>query len=290
MWACLHFGTMSFSDYIPVFEGKLAVVSSLLTSVLFTVLSSRINVTYIIFIEFVCVLMFLSLWKYVQCSRVLFVAHLLGVVLATGIQLLQFDHINYLGMYMIVLAFFHLSEYIVTSIHNPTTLQLDSFLINHSLEYVIAAIASWIEYAIEYYYWPYMKSYFFVSWFGIVLIICGEMLRKLAMLTAMSNFTHHVQFYKRHNHQLVTSGVYRFFRHPSYVGWFYWSIGTQLLLCNPICAVAYMAASWMFFRERIICEEQNLVHFFGQDYINYQKEVGTGLPFISGYKSPINIH
>lgn len=23
-------------------------------------------------------------------------------------------------------------------------------------------------------------------------------------------------------------------RHPSYMGWFWWSIGTQLLLCNPV--------------------------------------------------------
>ena len=29
-------------------------------------------------------------------------------------------------------------------------------------------------------------------------------------------------------HYLVKSGVYAWFRHPSYVGWFYWSIATQV--------------------------------------------------------------
>jgi len=26
------------------------------------------------------------------------------------------------------------------------------------------------------------------------------------------------------------------------------------------------------------------MNFFGEDYVNYQKQVGTGLPFIKGYQ------
>ncbi|CAN0453530.1 unnamed protein product, partial [Hapterophycus canaliculatus] len=33
---------------------------------------------------------------------------------------------------------------------------------------------------------------------------------------------------REESHQLVTSGVYRFLRHPSYFGWFWWSLGTQV--------------------------------------------------------------
>ena len=88
------------------------------------------------------------------------------------------------------------------------------------------------------------------------------------------------------DHKLVTEGVYRLFRHPSYVGWFYWSVGTQLLLANPVCTIGYTMASWKFFNERIEYEELNLISFFGQDYIDYQRRVGTGLPFIEGYVVP----
>lgn len=42
--------------------------------------------------------------------------------------------------------------------------------------------------------------------------------------------------------------------------------------------------SWKFFHDRILIEEVTLLNFFGQDYIEYQKKVSTGLPFISGYK------
>lgn len=63
---------------------------------------------------------------------------------------------------------------------------------------------------------------------GLLLVMFGDCLRKAAMLTAGSNFNHIVQNEKAQSHVLVTSGVYSYFRHPSYVGWFYWSTGTQV--------------------------------------------------------------
>lgn len=76
-------------------------------------------------------------------------------------------------------------------------------------------------------------------------------------------------------------------RHPSYVGWFWWSVGTQLILLNPFCAFAYTAASWKFFSERIYAEEMTLVRFFGTKYVEYQQKVGTGIPFIEGFVVPV---
>lgn len=42
-----------------------------------------------------------------------------------------------------------------------------------------------------------------------------------------------------------------YFRHPSYFGFFIWSIGTQVLLINPVCTVGYTVVTWRFFRDRI---------------------------------------
>lgn len=67
-----------------------------------------------------------------------------------------------------------------------------------------------------------------VSLVGVLLCVGGEVLRKLAMFTAKTNFSHIVQSVHEEGHQLVTHGVYKYCRHPSYVGWFYWSIGTQV--------------------------------------------------------------
>ena len=50
--------------------------------------------------------------------------------------------------------------------------------------------------------------------------------------------------------------------------------------------MAYAFVSWKFFSERVVNEEYMLISFFGRDYVEYQKRVPTGLPFIRGYANP----
>ena len=109
--------------------------------------------------------------------------------------------------------------------YSPDKLSLDSFLINHSPEYQIAAVASWIEFLLELWLFPWMKNIVILNFIGLFLMTGGEALRKLAMITAESNFTHLIQTKKDKNHVLVTHGIYSLCRHPGYAGWFWWSVG-----------------------------------------------------------------
>ncbi|KAF2359990.1 Isoprenylcysteine carboxyl methyltransferase [Trinorchestia longiramus] len=210
----------------------------------------------------------------------------IGVAFGWGLVMVALDlhGLRIFGSYISVLAFFHFSEYFVTAATNPPALSLDSYLLNHSLSYWLAAISSWVEFFLEWYFFPPIKSLWYVSAVGAIACLAGEVTRKFAMITAQKNFNHLVQVRRQSGHKLVTHGVYAWCRHPSYVGWFWWSIGTQVLLINPICVVFYTAASWYFFNERIEFEEMTLLNFFGQEYVDYQKQVGSGLPFIKGYR------
>lgn len=270
---------------LPVFEGKVA-LTSVLSSVASVVImtSSGLSLWTMALVETVYILSLLLIMFSLPIVRVVLCAHVLGTVIASGALLAVSSHdLCYFGFYAAALGFFHVSEYILTSMYNPHTLSLDSFLLNHSTEYVVAALGSWIEFWIEYYFVPGLKSLHYVSIVGCVMVVFGEALRKAAMVTAGSNFTHMVQYRKRYEHKLVTTGVYSLVRHPSYMGWFSWSIGTQVLLCNPVCLLGYSVASWLFFRDRIEDEEESLLQFFGEDYIQYKGKVGTGIPFITGY-------
>lgn len=60
---------------------------------------------------------------------------------------------------MCSMSFFHYSEYLVTAIINPRSLSLDSFLLNHSVEYTVAAVSSWVEFTIEKLSVPGLASY-----------------------------------------------------------------------------------------------------------------------------------
>ena len=220
--------------------------------------------------------------------KVAICAHGLGATFSAGLFTALMDGpIAYFGMYVTALSFFHMSEYLLTAVYNPTTLSTDSYLINHSKAYVFAMLSSLVEYCIEMYFVPWIKAYVWISRLGLLLVITGELLRKVAMVTAASNFTHQVQYYKRSGHTLVTHGVYSLSRHPSYAGWFYWSIGSQLLLCNPVCFVGFAVATWMFFQDRILDEELLLLQFFGQEYEDYRKRVGIGIPFVKGFEAPV---
>ncbi len=155
----------------------------------------------------------------------------IGTVLGIGYALMMSSHgWSRLGMYFIALSFFHLSEYILTALYNERTLSNDSFILNHSTEYQLAVLASLIEFSVELWLFKPMKTSQIsraVSAIGLVCVISGEVCRKLAMITAKSNFSHIVQYKKVEGHQLVTNGIYQISRHPSYFGWFYWSIGKK---------------------------------------------------------------
>ena len=218
---------------------------------------------------------------YQVAIRALWLGIVFGLSLVLGFSA---SSLSLLGWYVAALALFHWSEYFTTAYTNPRNLNLESFLLDHSKEYHIAIIASFVEFFIECFLYPSMKTPFIVNYIGLLLVFGGEFFRKKAMLTARSNFNHYVQHIKQEGHQLVTEGIYSYVRHPSYVGWFYWSVGTQLMMLNPVCFIAYTLVSWKFFNDRIVVEEIALLNFFGEDYLDYQKKVGTGLPFIKGYR------
>lgn len=276
---------MQLQQLMPCRDGRVAVIAYLISIITFVIMIvEKVDWWAIPLSEGVAYFIMILIID-VKIIQLIFIVHSLGLVFSVGgLIALSGNDFWCFGLYMMSLSFFHWSEYLTTSIFNPSSLSLDSFLINHSWEYGVAAILSWLEFWVEWYFVPSLKTFKIVCLIGFFMVIFGETLRKVAMFTAGSNFTHQVQVVKRPNHTLVTTGVYSFFRHPSYVGWFYWSIGTQALLLNPICTLGYAIASWNFFNDRIQDEEQTLLCFFGEEYLTYKEKVWIGIPFLKGYK------
>ncbi|KAK2984291.1 hypothetical protein RJ640_003850 [Escallonia rubra] len=184
-------------------------------------------------------------------------------------QLLQF---------LSAVIFFHGSEYVLAlAIHGPN-ITLKSLLI--SKNYLLAMVCSLIEYLVEIYFFPELKEYWYISNLGLAMVAIGEIIRKLAILTAGQAFTHLIKISHEEHHKLVTHGVYRFVRHPGYCGFFIWSIGTQIMLCNPISTVVFAFVVWQFFSQRIPYEEYFLSQFFGSRYEEYAVGLPSGIPFV----------
>ena len=81
----------------------------------------------------------------------------------------------------------------------------------------------------------------------------------------------------KENHALVTTGPYRWVRHPLYTGGMIESVGVVLLVSNWLVAVS-AAAFWALIAYRTPLEEQKLIDAFGEDYRLYMRQVGRFLP------------
>jgi protein-S-isoprenylcysteine O-methyltransferase len=196
--------------------------------------------------------------------------------------------------YVWTMCNFHLLEFFATAIYNPTVTSGNSFLVNHSKAYTAAALIAGTEFFVKFLFFPgsshnhnhnHVLSVSGLVWMcrivGILLVFVSQTIRSLAMSTCGESFNHLIQTSKKENHVLITRGIYRYLRHPSYVGFYYWSIGTQLVLGNWISLAIFASASWMFFRRRIPYEEESLMqHFPNEEYAAYAKRTWVGIPFI----------
>jgi len=183
-------------------------------------------------------------------------------------------------VYVMGFTGFHLCEFFTTAVFNPSVTSADSFMVNHSKPYTAAALVSLIEFTTRITFFPDQNSQklFFI---GIIFMVGGQLCRSLAMITCGESFNHYIQQDKKENHVLVTHGIYGILRHPSYVGFFYWAVGTQLVLCNPISLILYVPAAWTFMRYRIAYEEGTLrQHFPDGAYEKYAARTYLGIPFL----------
>ena len=173
--------------------------------------------------------------------------------------------------YVICLCIFHLLEFFISSIYNPLVVTSDTFLINHSISYTFAAIFScfefWLRNSILFFRYGlepntnflFTKIMFYI---GIIMVIISQIIRSTAMITCGVSFNHLIQYRKKDNHKLITHGIYSILRHPSYFGFYYWSIGMQCILSNIVSTILCIVASWLFFQRRIPYEETCLKEIF----------------------------
>ncbi|KAL8518998.1 hypothetical protein ACS0TY_010084 [Phlomoides rotata] len=199
-------------------------------------------------------------------------------------EMFSFTAYRQLSQMLLAVIFFHGSEYILAiSIHGKNNATLKSLLI--SSNYIVAMICSLLEYLVEIYFFPDMKKHWVISNTGLFMVVVGEIIRKLAIITAGKSFSHLIKRLHEDDHVLITHGVYKYIRHPSYCGFLIWSVGTQIMLCNPLSTLAFAAVVWRFFQLRIPYEEFFLRQFFGVEYEEYAKRTISGVPFIKSKQS-----
>jgi protein-S-isoprenylcysteine O-methyltransferase Ste14 len=81
----------------------------------------------------------------------------------------------------------------------------------------------------------------------------------------------------REDHKLITTGPYRYVRHPMYLGIFIYNIGLMMISLDVLVILFFAFTIWVNYR-RIPREEQMLIQKFGDEYLEYIKRSGRLLP------------
>jgi protein-S-isoprenylcysteine O-methyltransferase len=154
------------------------------------------------------------------------------------------------------LCIFHFLEFYTTAEYNTPSARVESFLLTNGSQYrmahTIALVETTITSAVPFLSaWQARINPAPIITLGIIMIVVGQVVRSMAMAQAGTNFNHQVQSHKNDGHELVTSGLYAYFRHPSYFGFFWWGLGTQVALGNTVSLFGYAGVLWYFFNHRI---------------------------------------
>lgn len=113
---------------------------------------------------------------------------------------------------------------------------------------------------------------------GLALIVGGLWIRFRAMRTLASLFTYSVEIQTQH--QLVETGMYRYVRHPGYLGQLLVFLGIGLALANWISLLGLALPVGLAFSRRIAVEEQALRQHFAGAYEAYASRSWRLIPWL----------
>ncbi len=84
----------------------------------------------------------------------------------------------------------------------------------------------------------------------------------------------------RNEHRLITSGVYRFIRHPMYSSFFLLAFAQFLLLPNWFASASGLVGIGLLYALRIRQEERMMLNRFGADYRDYTRRTKRLIPWV----------
>ena len=116
-----------------------------------------------------------------------------------------------------------------------------------------------------------------LAWAGLALFAAGVYLQAASMRALQGLYTKRLGI--QPGHRLITSGPYRFFRHPGYSSHLLCMLGIGLAL-SSLAALALTLAMIPLLILRIRGEEAMLLDAFGEEYRRYLEKTKRLLPII----------
>ncbi|MEW6608502.1 MAG: isoprenylcysteine carboxylmethyltransferase family protein [bacterium] len=135
----------------------------------------------------------------------------------------------------------------------------------------------WAGALVEYFYLHIQKVNLMISGIGFLMYVSVIPLRDCAAQTLGKYLSPDIKIVE--GHKLIKEGPYKYIRHPLALSAIIEVVGITLIPNSyySFLATLFIFLPYMLFR--IHLEEKALTEKFGQEYIDYKKEVSAFLPF-----------
>ena len=112
----------------------------------------------------------------------------------------------------------------------------------------------------------------------IIFVFIGVMIRWFSIITLDKYFSTNLTIID--GHSLYKGGLYKYIRHPSYLGTTISFVGVGLYFSNLISFCIIVSSIVIGYLHRIRNEEKMLINHFGKEYVDYQNETKMLVPFV----------
>ncbi|MFX1508634.1 MAG: methyltransferase [Promethearchaeota archaeon] len=116
-----------------------------------------------------------------------------------------------------------------------------------------------------------------IKWIGLVLTALGMGVEFSTQLYLGRNYSTLLNI--REKHSLITTGPYRYVRHPMYTALITVGVGLSFLSANWYFALPFIVTIVVIIL-RIKKEEEVMIDKFGEEYIQYMKKTKRFIPFL----------
>ncbi len=117
-----------------------------------------------------------------------------------------------------------------------------------------------------------------LSWVGLVIYLLAALVVVMARVNLGKQATGILVV--REDHELITSGLYKFLRHPMYSGSLLGIIGFAFVSQSIVISLISFILYFWIFKERLKYEESLLEEAFGEKYLKYKESSYRLIPFL----------
>lgn len=124
--------------------------------------------------------------------------------------------------------------------------------------------------------WASLSFPLWMRWTGVGIALMGFALLQWAQVTLGRSWSDTPRMLKEQ--ALITSGPYRFIRHPIYTAFILILGSTLLISANWLIGLTWAGMTVLDIASRISFEESLMVEYFGDQYREYMKKTGRLVP------------